>query len=132
MTPNAAPEFRTIRTLLLGYLLAGAVALVGAVVMRNHADQINSTVWIRAVVVLISAPVFLAITARAARGSAGAFRRLRIVSIFVAVAIAVIVAVPGMLPLWMRLDQAVCGLLMVGVAVLANRPALRQMTPSKP
>ena len=43
------------------------------------------------------------------------------------VAIAVILAVPGDFPAWLKVEQAVCGLLLLGVVVLVNRPAVREV-----
>jgi len=52
---------------------------------------------------------------RAANGSRGAYRRVRILSAVMVVAIAVIVALPGMFPLWMKIDRVVCGLILLGL-----------------
>jgi hypothetical protein len=62
---------------------------------------------------------------RAAKGSQPAFRRLRIVSAIILIAIAVIVALPGAFPVWFRLEQALCGGLVAGVVLLVNRPSVR-------
>ncbi len=43
------------------------------------------------------------------------------------VAIAVIVALPGAFPVWLRVEQAVCGLLLAGVVVLVNGRHLRSL-----
>jgi hypothetical protein len=37
------------------------------------------------------------------------------------VAIVVIVALPGAFPVWFRLEQAICGLLLAAVVVQVNR-----------
>ncbi len=37
----------------------------------------------------------------------------------------VIIALPGTFPLWMKIEQGVCGLLLIGVAVLVNGKHLR-------
>ena len=44
----------------------------------------------------------------------------RIVSIVTTVAIVVIVVLPGTFPAWLKVEQSVCGVLMLGVALLAN------------
>jgi hypothetical protein len=76
--------------------------------------------------------LLLLFAARAAAGSRGAYRRLRIISVVTVVAIAVIVAVPGPFPGWLKIEQGVCGLIMAGVAVLANRPGLRALFAATP
>ena len=73
----------------------------------------------------------LSVTVRAARGSRAAYLRLRIISAVLVVAIAVIVALPGRFPLWMKAEQGVAGLLMVGVAVLVNGRGLRSLFVAK-
>ena len=42
------------------------------------------------------------------------------VSIVTVVAIAAIIASPGPFPVWLKIEQGVCGLIMAGIAVLAN------------
>jgi hypothetical protein len=43
------------------------------------------------------------------------------------VAIVVIIALPGTFPLWLKGEQAVCGLLLLGVALLVNGKHLRSV-----
>ncbi|GHF84204.1 cytochrome bd-type quinol oxidase subunit 2 [Amycolatopsis bartoniae] len=112
--------FRILHWLAVTYLALGVLALVVIVLLRNDPAEVNDAVWTRAVIVLVTAVVLVLLTNRAARGSRGAFRRLRIISIVVPVAIAVIVALPGLFPLWMRLEQGLCGLVMIAYAVVVN------------
>ncbi len=46
-------------------------------------------------------------------------------------AIVVIVAPPGTFPPWLKLEQAACGLLLIGVVVLVNGRRLRSSFPSR-
>ena len=131
--PPTAPTFRTIRRLLLAYLTLSLAALVAIVLMRNDAAEVNSTAWIRGIIVAVTAPLVLLFAAKAAQGSRGAYRRLRVISIVTVVAIAAIVAAPGALPTWMKIEQGGCGLIMAGVAVLVSRPRLRALfAPASP
>jgi hypothetical protein len=43
------------------------------------------------------------------------------------VAIVVIVALPGTFPVWMKVEQSACGVLLIGVVALVNRPSVRRM-----
>jgi len=43
------------------------------------------------------------------------------------VAIVVIIALPGTFPLWMKFEQGVCGLLLLGVALIVNGKHLRSV-----
>lgn len=125
--PRTLNAFRNIKRLVTGYLAIGVLALAAIVLLRNNAAEVNSAVWTRSVIVVITAVLLLAFTVRAARGSRGAYRRLRIVSIITPVAIAVIIAVPGGFPLWMKIEQGVCGLVMIGVALIVNGRHLRSL-----
>ena len=125
--PRTLSAFRNIKRLVAGYLGIGVLALVAIVLLRNNAAEVNSAVWTRSVIVIITAALLLVFTVRAARGSRGAYRRLRIVSIVTPVAIAVIIAVPGAFPLWMKIEQGVCGVVMIGVAVIVNGRHLRSL-----
>jgi hypothetical protein len=42
-------------------------------------------------------------------------------------AVAVIVPLPNLLPLWMRIEQGACGLLLLGVVVTVNGRHLRSL-----
>lgn len=52
---------------------------------------------------------------------------MRIVSGVMVGAIAVIIALPGSFPLWLKLEQGVCGLLLLGVVALVNGRRLRSL-----
>jgi uncharacterized membrane protein len=118
-------EFRNIRRLVLGYFGISVLALVAIVIRRNDAADVNSAVWTRAIIVILTALLMMRFIARASAGSRAAFRRLRIVSIITPVAIAIIIALPGLFPSWMKIEQGVCALVMAAVAVLANSRQLR-------
>lgn len=112
-------------TLVGGYLGLSVLTLVAAVVLRHHASIVTDAVWIRGTIVLASALLMTAFAARTARGSRRAYLRLRIASALMVVAIAVIVSLPGLFPVWMRIEQGVCGLLLLGVVLVANGRRLR-------
>jgi hypothetical protein len=119
--PRTAAALRTLKGLVGGYLGLSALTLLVAYTMRNSA-QVNDAVWIRGGFVLLSAIVLMMLAVRVARGSRAAYRRARIISVVVVVAIAVVASWPGLLPGWMRVEQVVCGLLLLGVvAVLFGR-----------
>jgi hypothetical protein len=125
--PGSTPAFRLVHRLLLGYFTLSVVNVAAITVMRHDPHLVTPTVWVRAVIVAVAAALSLWFAAAAAGGSRRGFLRLRIVSVIVTVAIVMIVALLGMLPLWMRLEQAACGLLMAPVAVLTNGRKLRQL-----
>ena len=129
--PRTAAAFRKIKLLAGGYLGISALAVVAIVLMRHHSAEVNSAIWTHGILVAASALVAFIVAVRAARGSRRAYRRLRIMSVVLVVAIAVIIALPGSFPLWMKAEQGVAGLLMVGVAVLVNGSQLRSLFAAK-
>jgi uncharacterized membrane protein len=124
---HAENPFLAIRRLLLAYLGVSAAALVAIVLMRDDAAEVNSAVWTRGIIVLVAAALMLLFATRAMQGSRAAYRRLRIISIVTVAAIAAIIASPGPFPVWLKIEQGVCGLLMAGIAVLANGSHLRAL-----
>jgi hypothetical protein len=124
-TPNTTTAFRKIKLLVGGYLGVSLLGVAAMVLMRRHPAEVNSPVWIQGVLLAVSALVAFNVAGRAARGSRWAYRRLRILSVAVVAAIAVKVALPASFPLWMKAELGLAGLLMVGVAVLANGSQLR-------
>ncbi|MER7674768.1 hypothetical protein ABTY61_40785 [Kitasatospora sp. NPDC096128] len=125
--PDTRRAFRTVRRLVFVYLGLSALTMLAAVALRSHTDVITPAVWVRGTIVLVGAAVALLLTVRAARGSRGAFRRLRIISGVMLVAIAAIIAVPGVFPVWMKIEQALCGLALAGVAAVINGRQLRTL-----
>jgi hypothetical protein len=79
-----------------------------------------STVLIRCSLVLASAVVLFLIARSAARGSRGNWIRLRIISVVVVAAVVVIISIPGLLPWWARIEQGVCGGLVLPLAIFVN------------
>jgi hypothetical protein len=131
MTPTLN-AFRTLRRLLGVYLALGVATLAVAGLLRHHPAVVGSAVWTRSTIVVATGALLFAFVARAERGSRPAYRRLRIISAATVVAIVVIVAVPGMFPVWLRVEQSAAGLVMLGVAAIANGPRLRAAFAPRP
>lgn len=125
--PDTRRAFRTVRRLVLAYLGLSVVTLAAAVALRDHHTMVNAPVLVRGTIVVASAALTLLLTVRAANGSRGAFRRLRILSAVMLVAIATIIALPGTFPVWMKVEQGVCGLALLGVAAVVNGRHLRSL-----
>ena len=98
---------------------------VAIVLLRNNTTIVTPAVWVRGTIVVASALLTTSFAAQMARGSSGGYLRLRLVSAIMLVAIAVIIALPGTFPLWMKIEQGVCGLLLLGVVVIVNGKHLR-------
>lgn len=115
----------TVRWLIRCFLGLSVLTLLACALLRQHAALVTPAVWVRGTIVVGSALVLTALAARSARGSARAFLRLRIISAVVATALVVIAALPGVFPVWFRVEQAVCGLLLLSVVFLVNGRRLR-------
>ena len=125
--PRTRSAFRTVRTLLAGYFVLSLATVVAIVLMRHDPSRVTSAVWTRGVIVLASSILTSAFAARAAAGAPRAYLRLRLISAIMVVAVAVIIALPGAFPLWMKLEQGACGLLLLGVVALVNGRHLRSV-----
>lgn len=125
--PQSRSAFRVVRGLVGGYLGLSVLTLVAIFLMRDNKTMVTDAVWVRATIVVASALLTLSFAVRAARGSRRAFLRLRIVSGVMLVAIVVIVVLPGAFPVWLRIEQGVCGLVLAGVVLVVNGRHLRTL-----
>lgn len=123
--PTTRTALGGVKLLLAGYLAISLLTFVAIVLLRGDASAVNDAVWVRGTIVLGSALLMSAFAVRAARGSRAAYRRLRLTSAAMVVAIAVIISLPGLFPLWMRIEQGICGLVLLAVVVLVNGRRVR-------
>jgi hypothetical protein len=114
--------FRPVLILVIAFAAVSFAMIAALVVLAASGNQIDSAVWIRCSLVLASSVLLVVFASRAARGARDAWVRLRIISPIVVAAIIVIVSIPGFLPDWVRLEQALCGLLVLPAAILVNLP----------
>lgn len=123
--PRTQAMFRSVKLLIGCYLGLSVLTLVAAFLLRNNAAIVPPAVWIRGTIVAASALLTTLFAAQMARGSSSGYLRLRIVSAVMLVAIVTIIMLPGLFPLWMKIEQGVCGLLLLGVVVVVNGKQLR-------
>ncbi|WP_223694917.1 hypothetical protein [Leifsonia poae] len=123
--PRSASAFRTLKILVGSYAGLSVLALVAAFALARVPGAVTDVVIVRGTIVVVSALLMFFFARGTTRGSRGAFLRIRIMSGAMVVAIAVIVSLPGFLPLWMRIEQAVCGLLLIGIVLVVNGKHLR-------
>ncbi|GAA3713710.1 hypothetical protein [Streptomyces tremellae] len=123
--PGAAAALRAAKLLTGCYLAVSALTLSAVVLLRHDSAAVDDAVWVRGTLVLVSSLVAFLCAVRAARGERGAYRRLRIISAVTVVAIAVIIALPGTLPLWMKIDQGLSGVLLIGVLIASGGRRVR-------
>lgn len=129
--PQNLRAFREMKLLTGGYLALSWLTMGAVYLLRDHHSMVNDNVWVRGGIVALASLLSFALARRAARGSRGAYRRLRILSAVMAVAVVVIVSLPGFLPPWMRIEQAVCGLLLLRVVVITAGGRMRALFAAK-
>jgi hypothetical protein len=123
---KARTALRAVNVLVGIYLTLSILAIVTAIVFRNNPGAVNSAVWIRGSIVAVTAALMLRFAIGAQHGNARHYLRLRLSSAIMVVAIAaILLIIPGDFPVWMKIEQATCGVLLVVVAVIANGKRLR-------
>ncbi|MEU3713565.1 hypothetical protein [Streptomyces catenulae] len=123
--PEVRRRLRRTRQLVGWYVVLGVLTLGAAVVLRHDPVAVNGAVWTRVIIVAATSLLMASFAAGAARGHRRAFLRLRLASGAMLVAVVVIVALPGAFPVWLRWEQAGCGVLLAGVVALVNGGRLR-------
>jgi hypothetical protein len=116
---------RAVTTLVGTYLGISVLTLIAIILLRANPAIVNTAVWIRGSLVVASAALMFVFAVRAASGAPRAFLRVRLISAIMLVAIVVIIALPGTFPLWLKLEQAVCGALLLVVVLLVNGRRMR-------
>jgi hypothetical protein len=123
--PRSRTAFRNVKLLVGSYLGISVLTLVAIILLRDNTTIVTPAVWVRGTIVVASALLTTFFAVQMARGSSGGYLRLRLVSAIMLVAIVVIIALPGTFPLWMKIEQSICGLLLLGVVVIVNGKHLR-------
>jgi hypothetical protein len=123
--------FRPVILLAAAFTLLSAAMIAFLAVASLAGIGFDTAIWVRCSLVLASAIVVLLFATSASRGSRSAWVRLRIVSPVIVAAVVVIVSIPGFLPSWVRVEQALCGLLLLPAAILVNLPRTRAHFPRR-
>jgi hypothetical protein len=113
--------FQPIKVLVACYVGLGLLGLGATILLRDDPQRVNTAVWVRGTIVLATSALMYLLAEKASRGSRAAFIRLRIASSVVPLAIVVLVALPDPFPVWMKMQQALCAIVVAGAAVLVNR-----------
>ncbi|WP_051341805.1 hypothetical protein [Pseudonocardia spinosispora] len=119
---------RTTRNLIVAFIVLSAATCIATFFLNHYAPAlVNSTVWTRSFLVLADSVLAMLYAVRASRGFTQAHRNLRLLAAGSLVAVVVLVVLPGLLPGWMKLEQALCGLLLLGVVVNVNGRKVRAL-----
>jgi hypothetical protein len=125
-------HLNTVVKLLAAFLVISVSTVVAVVPMRHNPALVTTAVWVRTPLVAASAAVLLLFARRAAAGHRASFRRLRIISMVVLAAIIAVVAWPGAFPVWLRVEQSVCGVFMLSVVIRTNLRVVRSSMEVRP
>ncbi|MFG2205844.1 hypothetical protein [Streptomyces sp. NPDC048638] len=123
--PRIRQAFRSTKLLVGCYVGLSVLTLIAVFLLRHHPGTVTDAVWGRVTIVVATSMLMALFTARAARGDSRSYLRLRLASGVMVVAIAVIVALPAAFPVWLRIEQAVCGVLLLGVVLIVNGKRIR-------
>ncbi|WP_436758097.1 hypothetical protein [Streptosporangium sp. V21-05] len=130
MDNNVLVNLQRIRSLFVGMAAVSLVTLIIAAALRNRPDLVNWVVWVRGGAVAAASLWLISLAGQALKGKRSAYVRIRTLSILGTIGIVLICVAPDSgYPLWMKVDQGVIGLLLAGVAILANRHAVRAAFP---
>lgn len=129
--PRSVAAFRTMKALVACYAGLSVLTLIAIILLRNHPAIVNPAVWIRTTIVAATSLLMVSFATRASGGHGRSYLRLRLTSTVVVVAIVVIIALPGTFPVWLKIEQGVCGLLLLGVAAVVNGKHLRSLFAGK-
>jgi len=115
--------FRAVKWLLGAYLVLSMLTVAPIITFSVVAPSlVNPQAWWRGIIVAATSILTFIFGSRAAKGSPRALLRLRIVVAIILIAIvAVLFFLP--LPLWMIIEQMVCGVLLLVTAFIIFRPS---------
>jgi hypothetical protein len=131
--PADLPEdaFDTVGKYLALFGAVSAIVLCTVAVMAATGHQVTSFMWSRAGVLLALTPLLRRYAAKAARGDAHAFGRLRTLTTTMPVAVVAVDLVPGLCPPWYTVMQGLSVLALAGAAVLTRGAALSAGFPKR-
>lgn len=129
--PRIRRALRSTQLLVGCYAGLSVLTLIAIILLRNHPDLVTDAVWVRTTIVVATSLLMTSFAARTARGHSRSYLRLRLASGVMVLAIAVIVALPGAFPVWLKVEQAMCGVLLLLVVVIVNGKRIRSAFASK-
>ncbi|WP_171164738.1 hypothetical protein [Streptomyces sp. I05A-00742] len=123
--PHIRKAFRSTKLLVSAYAGLSVLTLATVILLRDHHEVVTDAVRVRTTIVAVTSLLMISFAARTARGHSRSYLRLRIASAVMLVAIAVIVALPGAFPAWLKVEQGLCGVLLLRVVLIVNGKRMR-------
>ena len=88
-------------------------------------NTLQSTLWVRHVTSVLVSALYIWRAFALRRGSRGAYLRLYYIAIVGILGIAYLIFVSTQYPVWMRVEQVLQAIVLVGLLVAVSRPAVR-------
>jgi hypothetical protein len=123
--PDVREKLRIAQVLLGGYAALSALTLLAIVVFRGNPDLVTDAVWVRGSILAVASLITFAIGRSMVKGSRSSYRRVQIIALAQVVAVIVIEFIPGSFPLWFKIENGVCGALLVIVVLLTFARTVR-------
>ncbi|MGJ5748733.1 hypothetical protein FB563_6285 [Streptomyces puniciscabiei] len=115
-TPRAQGAFDTAKSSLKVYGVLSTAALLAVTAVSISGHMVNTFMWVRAVLLPVSAALIYRMTGSASRGSRQAFERVRALAVIMPIAIIGVDLIPGICPPWYAVMQVVCMLPLIRIA----------------
>jgi len=123
--PDVRGKLHIVQVLLGGYAAVSVLTLLAIVVFSGNPDVVTDAVWIRGSILAVASLITFALGVSMAKGSRSNYRRVRIIALAQVVAVIVIECVPGAFPIWFKIENGVCGALLVIVVLLTFARTVR-------
>lgn len=117
-----AARCRLVTRLLIGFLAMSVGLAIATFLLRDH---VQGVVWGRVIGLMVASPLYLFFANRMAAGRRWAYVRLKVLSVIGTIGITLLVSLPGPYPAWMRIEQGAQGLILLALAAVLTRPAIK-------
>ncbi|MFI5801625.1 hypothetical protein [Streptomyces sp. NPDC051561] len=121
--------FGRVRRCVAGFGALGTAVLVAVAVLKVAGHPVTAFMWGRSLGLLAGAAVMYWLVTVAERGARWAYVRMRILAFLMPVAVIAVDVIPGTLPVWFVLAQAVCACALLPAALVLNGAGLRAAFP---
>lgn len=125
--PESLAAFRLIKVLAGLYIGVNIAALMVIILLSNNTQLVNDVVWTRGIILTLTSFILLRFIFLLVRGSRKAYLLIRISTSILFVSVVVLLTIPNLLPLWMKVEQAICGILLLGIILGINNKHLRSL-----
>jgi hypothetical protein len=123
--PDAREKLRIVKVLLGGYAAVSVLTLLAIVVFSGNPDVVTDAVWVRGSILAVGSLITFALGVSMANGSRSNYRRVRIIALAQVIAVIVIESIPGSFPVWFKIENGVCGALLIIVVLLTFARSVR-------